>query len=247
MNSRRTNLDELKDSSARPVALFLDDGGVLNDNSLRAPEWLRLIGDFMPALMGGTVEQWAAANAIVFPQVWGDLRRRLSDFAIYRQFERAYAINWMRGMCAAVGVAIPPDDDAVALHRELSIYVSERANATFAGAGDAVVALHRAGYMLYMASGTPSWELRGILAKMGIAEMFTEFYGPDLVDRVKYGRGYYEEIFAHAGVAPTSALIIESDAECCDWASEASARAVWIDAGGRGDATSLASLVDALV
>ena len=66
--SRRTNLDELKNSSEWPFALFLDDGGVLNDNSLRAPEWLRLIGEFMPARMGGTSEQWARANQVVFPQ-----------------------------------------------------------------------------------------------------------------------------------------------------------------------------------
>ena len=78
MNSwRRTNLDELKNSTAWPLELFLDDGGVLNDNSLRGPEWLRLIGEFMPARLGGTAEQWASANRVVFSQVWGDLQKRL--------------------------------------------------------------------------------------------------------------------------------------------------------------------------
>ncbi len=28
--------------------LFIDDGGLLNDNALRAPEWQRLIGEYFP-------------------------------------------------------------------------------------------------------------------------------------------------------------------------------------------------------
>ena len=56
-----------------PRVLFLDDGGVLNDNALRGPEWLRLIGGFMPARLGGTADQWARANSVVFPRVWATL------------------------------------------------------------------------------------------------------------------------------------------------------------------------------
>ena len=248
MNSwHRTNLDELKNSRAWPLGLFLDDGGVLNDNSLRGPEWLRLIGEFMPARMGGTAEQWASANRVVFSQVWGNLKKRLADFASHQEFQRTYATNWMSGMCAYVGITPPPDDDAVTLYSELSSYVGERATSAIAGAADAVLSLHRAGYTLYTASGTPSWELRGILAKMGIAETFSGLYGPDLVDHVKYGPAFYQRVFAHAGVAPSRALVIESDSECCRWASEAGANAVWIDPDGRGDATTLETLVHLLV
>jgi len=248
MNSwHRTNLDELKNSKARPAFLFLDDGGVLNDNSLRGPEWLRLIGEFMPARMGATAEQWASANRVVFSQVWGDPHERLPDFASHQEFQRTYATNWMRGMCADVGVTPPPDDDAVTLYEELGIYIGERASSAITGAADAVLSLHRAGYTLYTASGTPSWELRAIMAKMGIAETFSGLYGPDLVDQVKYGPAFYQKVFAHAGVAPSRALVIESDSACCRWASEAGANAVWIDGEGRGDATTLETLVHQLV
>ena len=166
------------------LELFLDDGGVLNDNSLRGPEWLRLIGEFMPARLGGTAEQWASANQVVFSQVWGNLQKRLPDFASHQVFQRTYATTWMRGMCAHVGITPPPDDDAVTLYSELSGYIGERATSAIAGAADAVLSLHRAGYTLYTASGTPSWELRGIMAKMGISETFSGLYGPDLVDHV---------------------------------------------------------------
>ena len=245
MDYFRTSNDELP--SASPLGLFLDDGGVLNDNSLRGPEWLRLVGEFMPARMGGTAEQWASANRVVFSRVWGNLTKRLADFASHQEFQRTYATDWMRGMCAHVGITPPRDDDAVTVYKELSIYIGERATSEIAGAADAVLSLHRAGYTLYTASGTPSWELRGIVAKMGIAEAFSGLYGPDLVDHVKYGPTFYQRVFTHAGVVPSRALVIESDSECCRWASEAGSRAVWIDSEGRGDATTLEALVHLLV
>jgi phosphoglycolate phosphatase-like HAD superfamily hydrolase len=133
------------------------------------------------------------------------------------------------------------------MHRELSCYVAERADAAIEGAAEAVRALQSAGYTLYMASGTPSWELRGILGRMGILEAFSELCGPDLVDHVKYGPVYYERIFADAGVEPGQALVIESDLECCHWAREAGARAVCVDLNGAGDVSSLAEVTRTLL
>ena len=227
--------------------LFLDDGGVLNDNALRAPEWLRLIGEFMPARMGGSPEQWATANKALFPAIWRDLQKRLHEFESYREFQRVLAVNWMTAMCAKVGVVATSDDDAVVTYNELSAYVAERAVSAIAGAADAVRDLHGAGYTVYTASGTTSWELHGILGRMGIGEVFSGLYGPDVVDQVKYGAAFYEKVFADAGVAPDTAAVIESDDECCRWACEAGASAVWIDPDGRGDAATLASLVRQLI
>ena len=244
---RRTDLDELKRSPDWPYALFLDDGGVLNDNGLRSPEWNRLIGEFMPARMGGTPEEWMGANRVVFPQVWRDIQMRLPHFAGYQEFQRVYATGWMDRMCARIGLAPPSGEDSQALYRELSIYVSERAHSAIPGSVEAVNALRRAGFRLYTASGTPSWELRGIMTTMGIAEAFSALYGPDVVDHVKYGPGFYREIFAHAGVPAGRALVIDSDSDCCLWGCEAGAHAVWIDAGGEGDQPTLKSLADALL
>ncbi len=153
----------------------------------------------------------------------------------------------MRGVCGYVGITPPPDNDVVALYNELSCYIGERATSAIAGAADAILSLHRAGCMLYTSSGTPSWELRGIVAKMGIGDAFSGLYGPDLVDHVKYGPAFYEKVFAHAGVAPSRALVIESDPECCRWASDAGANTAWIDPEGRGDAKALETLVHLLV
>lgn len=242
---RLAELAELRASG--PLAVFLDDGGVLNDNRLRGREWPRLIGEFMPARLGGTPQQWARANRTVFPRVWEELPERLPEFTSHQEFQRTYATNWMRAMCAQIGVAPPADDDGVTLFRELSIYVAERASSAIEGAADAVLALHRAGYALYTASGTASWELRGIAARMGVGGALSGLYGPDLVDHVKRGAAFYERVFAHAGVEPGRALVVESDLGCCQWASEAGAHPLWIDPDGRGDAAMLRDVALALV
>ena len=135
---------------------------------------------------------------------------------------------------------------AVALHAELTCYVWERADAAIPGAADAVLALHRAGYTLYTASGQASWELQLITEKMGIGQAFARLYGPDLVDQVKSGPAFYEKVFRHAGVTADTALVIDSEAECCRWAREAGAQALWVDPKGRGDAPSLEALVRTL-
>ena len=149
-------------------------------------------------------------------------------------------------MCARVGVDCPPPDDAVTLFNELSIHVAERAASAIDGAADAVRSLHRAGYTLYTASGTTSWELRGIMAKMRIADCFTRLYGPDIIDHVKHGPAFYEKLLAHAAVAPHRALIIESDPDCCRWAREAGAQAAHIAPDANSDAPTLAVLAQAL-
>ena len=241
------DLEKLNGLSKRPLALFIDDGGVMNDNNLRAPEWRRLIGEFMPSRMGGTPEQWADANQSVFPAIWQHMQQRFHTFASHQAFYRTYAIGWMSEMCSYLGVAVPQEADAITLYSELAVYVGERENCSIEGAASAVHSLHHSGYRLFTASGTASWELRAITARMGLAESFLELYGPDLVDRVKYGTGFYERVFAHAGVQPKDALVIESDKECCRWAIESGANAVWIDPRGRGDATSLEALAQALV
>ena len=137
----------------KPRVLFIDDGGVLNDNARRGPEWLRLIGGFMSPRLGGAPDRWAQANAVEFPQVWASIVKRLSGFDTYTGFLRTYSVEWMRAMCAHVGVEPPSDDAAAALHAELTCHVWEHADAAIPGATDAVLALHRAGYTLYTASG----------------------------------------------------------------------------------------------
>lgn len=247
MTWRGADAGALKRSPGTRLRIFLDDGGVLSDNNVRRGEWLRLIGEYVPPRLGGTAEQWASANTRIWPPLWQRLQERFPTFKTYREFYRAYATEWMQGMCASLGIEPPREDEAVAFYTGLSVYVAERADAQLSGAADAVRALHNAGYTLYTASGTSSWELRAILGRTGVAEFFVRLYGPDLVDGVKFGAAFYRSVLADAGVAPHDALVIDSDEQCCRWASQAGAHAIWVDAGGRGDAMSLGEVARTLV
>ena len=54
----------------KPAIIFLDDGGVLNDNERRAVEWQRLIGKYLSPRLGGEPLRWAEANRVVFAEQW---------------------------------------------------------------------------------------------------------------------------------------------------------------------------------
>jgi phosphoglycolate phosphatase-like HAD superfamily hydrolase len=238
---------DLKAMKELRPALFLDDGGVLNDNALRPAQYLTLIGEFLPPRLGATAELWRDANRAAAPAAWRDIVARLPEFKSHREFHLTYGLDWMKRMCDGAGVALPPEDEAWALFCDVMRYCTERVSSAATGAVEAVRSLQRAGYRLYTASGTTSWELRGIVANMGLSDVFIELYGPDITDRVKFGPAFYEAIFSHARLDSAQALVIESDEEACVYAVEAGAHAVWVDADGRGDVDSLAEVAAALL
>jgi hypothetical protein len=51
------------------LMIFLDDGGVMNDNSQRASQWQRLVSEFFLPLLGGTKEAWIEANRVAVDRV----------------------------------------------------------------------------------------------------------------------------------------------------------------------------------
>src|SRR5205085_1546019 len=95
-------------------------GGVMSDNRLRAPQWQRLVGAFFAPRLGGTPAAWQAANRFVMegffaPGAWD---ARLAAASDYATFDRAYLLDWLGGMCAELGLPLPPPAEALALARE---------------------------------------------------------------------------------------------------------------------------------
>ena len=237
--------------SPTPRVLFLDDGGVMNDNRLRAPQWQQLCGEFLAPRLGGRPEQWAEANgSAMAADLWtgtGFHRRPHEPFAtLYRE----YQLSWMRVMCEYVGVPVPPDEEALALEREVSDYVTARVRSALPGAIDAIRALQDAGFTLHTASGEVSSELHHYLDGMGVRDCFGHLFGSDVVDAWKGSAEYYRRMFAHSGVDAGAAIVVDDNANCCRWAAEAGAQAVRITNetdGGRDTATSLAALAERLL
>lgn len=211
-------------------AVFLDDGGVMNDNRLRGAQWRRLVAEFFAPRLGGTHEAWAQANhevmeRILEPAAW---EARLQAAGDYQRFDWAYQLDWLQWMCALVGVPAPADDECYALAHQAADFILPRIRSAFPGVVEAIRALHQRSYPLSTASGESSTDLAGYLTGMGVRECFQRLYGPDLINTQKNGPAYYERVFADAGVDPARALVVDDTPKAIRWARQAGARAVLI-------------------
>ena len=131
---------------------------------------------------------------------------------------------------------------------EATAYITRRVHSAFPGAVEAIRELHSSGHALHTASGSHSADLEGYLEAMGLTGLFGRLYGPDLVDMPKMGVAYYERLFAHAGVKPKGALVVDDSVRSLAWAREAGAQSVLVaknappQAEDHGAVSSLAEL-----
>lgn len=206
------------------LTIFLDDGGVMNNNSLRASQWQRLVSDFFAPLLGGTPEAWINANRVVIdrmlePESW---RRRIQSATDFASFDRAYQYDWLAGMCELVAIPTSPEDEVIALACRAISFIIPRVHAAFPGAVDTIRSLTHQGYTLHTASGEPSIELAGYLDGMGVRACFGRLYGPDLIDTFKVGPRYYERIFA------ADALVVDDNPGPLAWAAQVGAQTILV-------------------
>ena len=213
--------------AAKPL-IFLDDGGVMNDNRLRGPEWQRLVGEFFAPRLGGKQEIWAEANRIVATSFFEPENWRARIQVDYASFERNYRRDWIDGMCQFVGISTPPEEVCFELVIEAEEYITSRVKSAFPGAVEAIRELHAQGYELHTASGEPSPNLHGYLTGMGVRECFGRLYGSDLLHTLKETPVYYERLFADMGIAPGDALIVDDAPRVLAWAREFGAMTVLI-------------------
>jgi HAD superfamily hydrolase (TIGR01509 family) len=215
---------------SRPV-IFLDDGGVMNDNSVRSGQWQRMVGDYLAPILGGEAQAWADANRTVMAGMFADTgawEARLSAAPDYTTFDYQYHLDWLCGMCKLVGIAPPPAAESVELGRRAYASIIPRVQSAFPGAIETIRLLRNRGYTLHTASGESSTDLKGYLAPMGVRDCFGRLYGPDLIQTFKNGPEFYERLLADAGVAPPDALVLDDSPKCVAWAEQAGARAVLV-------------------
>ena len=141
--------------------VLVDDGGVISDNERRAPEWQRLIGEYLSPRLGGAQEKWALANRTVVTPLWDEMFSEPLDGRPYLELYESYLVLWLARMCEAADVAMPPHNEALALAWETTRFVTTNVRAAFPGVADAVNALSAPGLVLHTASAGASWELEG--------------------------------------------------------------------------------------
>lgn len=217
---------------ARRLTIFLDDGGVLNDNDIRGPQWQQLVAEYLAPRLGGATDAWGEANHVVAQRLWDEFATRLSDEG-YAAYWADYPARWLKEMCEMVGIEAPDDPVCVALSLETTGYVIPRVRAAYPGAVDAIKELHRSGHTLRTASGEPSDHLEGYLTGMGVRDCFAgALYGPDIVDTPKNHAQYYQRIFKHAAVEPADAVVVDNDLDMLANAAGEGATTVLISADG---------------
>ena len=211
--------------------IFLDDGGVMNDNSLRAPQWQRLVGDFMAPRLGQEPRVWAEANRDIFEETFRRYEPRLRKEPLTDVWDD-YLFDWLRLMCEQVEVSVPVREEAVSIAREAHAYVTRRVHAAYSGVVDTIRHLHAEGYRLHTASGGPSHVLAGYLEAMGVIDLFDRLYGPDLVGLPFYGPQYYRRLFEDCDSEAKESVVVDESSERLDWVMEAGAFAVLVSSGG---------------
>jgi FMN phosphatase YigB (HAD superfamily) len=240
----------LSRSARAPVSairvVYLDDGGVLNDNERRAPEWRRLLGEWFTPRLGGTPEAWAAANTIVIEDIWRDWQRlQARGDEVGPDWWPAQHRRWLTGMCERVGVAVPADIEGTA--RASQLHVMRNIDCAYADAAPAMRALHAKETTLHLASGGQAWELEAYMRRMGVWELIGRPYGADLIGANKTNRRFYERIAEDSGVDPGDAIVVDSHAEPLEWADSVGFRTVHLDRLGTGSRfTRIASLAEVL-
>ena len=203
-------------------ALFLDDGGVMNEITRRRRQWQRLVVRYFAPRLGGAPAAWAAANAEVAARLAREYDEHFGADAAasWTAYWAGSAQDLLGAMCAAVGVAPPPDRATrLRLVRECESYVTHRVRAAMPGAVGAIRQLHAAGYPLHTASGEASWQLHGYLTGMRVRDCFGALYGPDQVDTAKAGPLFYARVFAHAAIRPGEVLVIDDSERALGWAT----------------------------
>ena len=236
-------------SLAGITTIFLDDGGVLNDNRLRAPQWARLVGEYFAPRLGGTPERWAAANPAVVKRMWEGAfgPPGSTQFASHREWSSAYYRTWLLGMCEGAGVVPPPDHRIEPMARDADDYITRRVISGIPGAAEAVRTLRSAGVTLHMGSGGESRQLANYLEVMAIRDCFGTLYGADLVDVPKDRPEYHRRVLEDSGVSPETALFVDNSPEPLQWAAALGAKTALIGEHGDGRFTFLAASLAELV
>ncbi len=213
----------------RPV-IFLDDGGVMNDNAVRGPQWQRLVAEFFVPRLGGKAEAWHDANFAVINRILepDDWNRRIAAATGYDSFDRAYHRDWLTWMCELVGLPAPPEEECVRLGREADAWITRRVHSAYPGAVEAIRRLHRRGHALHTASNESSDALDGYLEAMGVRDCFGRLFGPDLIETFKEHPDYYPRIFAEVGIRPEDALVVDDRLQAVQSAARTGALAVLV-------------------
>lgn len=310
--------------TSMPRAIFLDSGDVINDNKIRGPQWINMVGTFTPSTpLGGPGELWGIANGKLAHKmftegIWYEL---LQKWESHKVLDRLYNVLWVKECCQIVNdvileakqkklegsttvllpgtngtkdysewpLVVPPEDeeDMILISVVIHLYCLAHAKADLPGAVEAIKTLKLdQGFEMYTCSGEQSTDLSLTFRTLGLGTIgdtmtktlerirktvqdykarypdhatvdilgpdpkepavpvFTQIYGPDLVDAHKDSTRFYAEIFQNCGVDPREAIVVDDKEKMLSWAKVLGVRTVLISDVDRTGSEMLVSVPD---
>jgi HAD superfamily hydrolase (TIGR01509 family) len=216
-----------KDTVKMSFAIFFDDGGVLNDNNIRGPQWEVFCGEYLHSKFGGDSEVWSEANHKVSMTLaksfWSNSKVIFQDF---NTFYANYKSEWVKQMFEEVGRSVPPKKDRERIFDATVVYVWPRIHSAIPGIIECVKELYSNGYILYTATGLHSKEIKMVLEGMSIKQFFSEFFGPDLINTRKRNPKFFELIFKKLNIESNKAIVIEDRPKCIENAIKSGAQVI---------------------
>ena len=193
-------------------AIFFDDGGVMNDNNVRSPQWNKLIADYFTPRYGGEKENWMKANV----HAMTDLSEILNDIlenhrtSSYQEYIMKEHQVWVEKMFEFMGITPPPIENYEKLYDEANNWVIPQVRSTYPGIVDTIRYLSKT-FALHTASNESSSVLDLYLQSMKVRKYFQILFGPDLIEVMKSNQLYYERIFSYAEIKAEKVIIIDDN------------------------------------
>lgn len=201
-------------SDEQIFSLFLDDGGVMNDNFRRGEQWKSLIAEYFVPRYGGLPDKWKEANHRVVELLVKKVGNVI-DHSINQDYEKFQAYEdelWINFMFDSVGIERPLKHDYYRICREVEQWIIPQIQADIEGIVEVIKKLKSEGFTLYTASG--------------IVDCFTNLYGPDLIGVMKGGLEFYRRIFTHTQVNPLHAIVIDDNLKVLQLAGQLGAHTI---------------------
>ncbi|MFX1497103.1 MAG: HAD hydrolase-like protein [Promethearchaeota archaeon] len=195
-------------SEKMSFAIFFDDGGVLNDNSIRAPQWKVFCGEFFHSRFGGDPEVWGEANEKAITSLM-DPKGAREFYDDYITFYTNFKSEWVTKMFEEAKRSVPPKEEHERIYDTTIEYVWPKVHSAIPGIIESIKMLYLKGFVLYTSTGLASREIKIVLEEMGVKHFFSGFFGPDLINTRKTSSNFFEAIFNDIKLESKKAIVIE--------------------------------------
>ena len=126
-------------------------------------------------------------------------------------------------------ISAPPYNQRANIAQEAAEWITLHVRSAYPGVVKTIKLLKKTGITLCTSSGEVSWELKGYLTGMGVLSCFDRFYGPDIINRMKASKSFYQRILYDMQLHPSEVITIDDSSDHLSMASELGITTIHVD------------------